>query len=123
MTSVPLYLSEFKAVMEDTTNTSRRDDDCSYAQIVDPTYLGSRSVRELMDLDYVGVVLEWEILDSSLQLPHDHNCYFTNVTSSQNSHSGRRCQCAPFTAGNPYVEGGCLGGNCVTKYVNLCFFY
>ncbi|XP_072069862.1 wall-associated receptor kinase-like 8 [Arachis hypogaea] len=64
-------------------------------------------MTDLRVLKKVGVVLEWEIHNSSITLPCSGYCVNTNITSAKNNHSGRRCYCRGYSDGNPYIEGGC----------------
>ncbi|MED6193612.1 hypothetical protein PIB30_021264 [Stylosanthes scabra] len=119
VTSLPLYLSEFNVTTESLGNNN---DDCSYALIVQyhrvPDYMRGlginyrrswNSLTDLGGLKNVVVVLEWEIHNSSIRLPSSGAgyCVNTNITSSRNTHSGRKCYCDTDPHGNPYIQGGC----------------
>ncbi|XP_061339714.1 wall-associated receptor kinase-like 9 [Gastrolobium bilobum] len=119
-TSLPLYLSEYNATVQKLRNESLSHVQCSNALIVDDNWLvnyykfnlSTQRFGELKNMDYVPAMLEWEIIieilnNSIFELPSDANCYNSNVTSSQNTTSGRRCRCFIGFDGNPYIAGGC----------------
>ncbi|XP_061339713.1 wall-associated receptor kinase-like 10 [Gastrolobium bilobum] len=119
-TSLPLYLSEYNATVQDLRDGSVSHR-CSYVLIVTDDWLQSYQIYNssthrfsyLKNMDYVPAVLEWEILlemynNSIFKIPLDAKCYDSNVTSSQNTtSSGLRCNCFTGYSGNPYIAGGC----------------
>ncbi|QHO37859.1 Wall-associated receptor kinase [Arachis hypogaea] len=112
VTSLPLYLSEFnvttQSLRNNNNNHASNDGECSsYALIVESAHYRLNSMTDLRVLKKVGVVLEWEIHNSSITLPCSGYCVNTNITSAKNNHSGRRCYCRGYSDGNPYIEGGC----------------
>ncbi|QHO06541.1 Wall-associated receptor kinase-like [Arachis hypogaea] len=102
VTSLPLYLSEFNVTVSVASVRSVE---------VSPTSKKAWKISPVMTdlrvLKKVGVVLEWEIHNSSITLPCSGYCVNTNITSAKNNHSGRRCYCRGYSDGNPYIEGGC----------------
>ena len=107
-TSLPSYLSEYNVTTEK-LGENQLSGQCNYAVIVEENAWASfgPALTDLSNL-MIDAVLEWEIVDSTLKLPA--NCNNTNVTSSQQSHSGRRCYCPDGFDGNPYIDGGCIRG-------------
>ncbi|CAL0309201.1 unnamed protein product [Lupinus luteus] len=117
-TSLPLHLSEYNATREDLTNKS--SDECNYAFIANDIWLGSSyyydemRVRfiDLKKIHHVPAVLEWEILNesmniSTLEFSSGSFCNTSNLTSSQNKNSGWTCSCQIGFNGNPYIPGDC----------------
>ncbi|KAI4299749.1 hypothetical protein L6164_033178 [Bauhinia variegata] len=133
-TSLPNYLKEFNTTVEtlgDNPNPNSTvtvsDDQCNCALIVSEGFLFQRPytynrlVHDLTFSGYASAYLEWEITDSSLQLPNRNNyCYQTNSTSSNNKSTGRRCRCNDGFGGNPYISGGCTGTK--LDYMYVCVF-
>lgn len=116
-TSLPSFLSEYNATLEDVRNRNVSDE-CSHVLIGREYWFrinsGAgeeyRSFGDLGDLGYVPAVLEWEIMNSSSSmklLPEDANC--SRVASSENRSEGWRCECYTGSYGNPYITGGCIG--------------
>ncbi|XP_027338255.1 wall-associated receptor kinase-like 22 [Abrus precatorius] len=123
-TSLPHYLVEYNATLQDLKNESVNGK-CSYAFIVSNDWIQVQSYyyywsdlmaerfNELQSVDYVRATLEWEILNetlanSTLQIPSDARCHESNVTSSTNTTTGLRCLCPVGSYGNPYINGGCI---------------
>ncbi|XP_027931684.1 wall-associated receptor kinase-like 10 [Vigna unguiculata] len=114
-TSLPKYLLEYNATLHDfnTENNNTVSQRCSYAFITHYSY--RLYDYGLNDKDYIPAMLEWEILDNTLdnsthQFPSESDyatCSRSNVGSSQNTSSAWRCNCLNGFYGNPYVAGGC----------------
>ncbi|XP_047155361.1 wall-associated receptor kinase-like 10 [Vigna umbellata] len=112
-TSLPKYLSEYNATLQhfNTENNNTVSEPCTYAFIAYP-YSYWQDTFSINDTDYIEAVLEWEILDNTLdnstrQSLSELDCNRSNVGSSQNTSSGWRCDCLEGFYGNPYVAGGC----------------
>ncbi|XP_027338258.1 wall-associated receptor kinase-like 10 [Abrus precatorius] len=111
--TLPSYLSVFNATIEGLGKSN----ECGYALIVQDFHKGDAflynySESELKHLNEVPAVLEWEIpyiSISELILDTDINadCSTTNITSTQHTYSGMRCECFYGYHGNPYIVGGC----------------
>ncbi|KAI4299760.1 hypothetical protein L6164_033189 [Bauhinia variegata] len=123
-TSLPYYLKEFNTTVEilgDNPNPNSTvtvsDDQCNCALIAFEGFLSQLPYTYnglVYDLTFSGsasAYLEWEITDSSLQLPNSNNyCYKTNSTSSNKKNTGRRCRCNDGFGGNTYISEGCTAG-------------
>ncbi|KAL2341576.1 hypothetical protein Fmac_009516 [Flemingia macrophylla] len=131
--SLPSYLSEYNATLQDFKNdnssssSSSVSGECSSAAIVDEywpqvQYTSSRvsdlngmdyvpAVSDLNGMDYVRAVIEWEIWEMlanhTIQLYPDSNCF--NLTNSLNQYNGWECDCPIGFAGNPFLSHGCAG--------------
>ncbi|XP_047155356.1 wall-associated receptor kinase-like 10 [Vigna umbellata] len=113
-TSLPKNLSEYNATLEhfNTENNNTVSEPCTYAFIA---YRYQPDTFGLNDTDYIYAMLEWEILDSTLDnSTRQHlsesdyvTCNRSNVGSWQNTSSSWRCHCLEGFYGNPYVAGGC----------------
>lgn len=114
-TSLPKYLSEYNASFQhfNTENNNTVSEPCTYAFIAYQHWYAF----DLNNTDYTNVILEWDILDSTLDnSTHQHlseseyvTCNRSNVGSLQNTSSSWRCHCSEGFHGNPYVPGGCTG--------------
>ncbi|TKY72411.1 Wall-associated receptor kinase 2 [Spatholobus suberectus] len=119
-TSLPSYLPEYNATLQDLKNHSSTvsHDQCSSASIVNQYWpqnyyasdLSIQRLSELKKMDYVPAVLEWDLwkvlANSTLQLPLGVNCY--NLTSSPSTGPSWTCQCPVGFYGNPFVSEGCV---------------
>lgn len=136
-TSLPMNLSEYNVTLQNMRNDSSESDQCSYAAILSYyrsyyySYYGSgydevpRFIGNLKNVDHVEAVLEWVILNemltnSTFKVPSNVNCYGSNVTSSRNGISGRRCECFQDFHGNPYIAGGCIGNMISSLILDVC---
>ncbi|KAL6562745.1 hypothetical protein OROGR_003752 [Orobanche gracilis] len=102
-TSLPSYLVEFNATLEDLAG-SGGGGGCTKAMIgVESWYRGySGGIRDL-DVDYIRAELSFAVLNSS----SSSNCLMAaNFTSRPYAWV---CDCYPGFHGNPYVDGGCIG--------------
>ncbi|KAL2341577.1 hypothetical protein Fmac_009517 [Flemingia macrophylla] len=118
-TSLPSYLSEYNATLQDFKNdnsssSSSVSGECSSASIVDETWPLDYDRSRLSDLngmDYVRAVIEWDIWEMlanhTIQLYSASNC--SNLTDSQNQYYGWQCECPIGFAGNPFLSQSCPG--------------
>ncbi|MED6193614.1 hypothetical protein PIB30_021266 [Stylosanthes scabra] len=113
-TSLPLYLSEFNVTLESMKDRNSSDE-CVHALIGTEYWyevydgvngIEYRSLGDLRGLNYVRAMLDFVILNNTVNLPSDSNC--TRVVGYSSSSSARRCECYSDFYGNPYITGGCI---------------